>query len=385
MANRSWFFAHEGKQQGPYPEEQFRDFVARGYIRADTFVWTDGMADWQRAESVPGLLSSAAPPPPAVRRAEIPANAGSRVRDLGDNLGANLGGFGSRLSAGVNAGLNSGLGAALSGTQGPVGSGSLLSIAYPLWAFLGWYLVCIIGIALIVPAPWLVTMSLQRLIPTIQVPGRPNLGFTGQPLDIWYVLVGLGLGPIVIMIVGGIIVGIIISIVAFTGSPILILLTSFLMSLVLIAATLGTVLALSWMTMRWVLSNLSSNGQKLPITFEGSMLGFIGWYAAMALPLIISNGMAGFIGLSGATVLSFIAFIGSAWVVPLWVRWICMNIQGTRRAILFHGSGLEILWRTIVTSIACCVLFPIPWMLRWYTQWFVSQFELVDRSSVMRD
>ncbi len=26
----SWFYASEGKQQGPYPEGQFRDLVAQG-------------------------------------------------------------------------------------------------------------------------------------------------------------------------------------------------------------------------------------------------------------------------------------------------------------------------------------------------------------------
>ena len=64
-----------------------------------------------------------------------------------------------------------------------------------------------------------------------------------------------------------------------------------------------------------------------------------------------------------------------------WVRWICRNISGTRREVIFNGSGLEILWRTIVLGIGCAFLIPIPWVLRWYNRWFVSQFELVERAA----
>ena len=49
MASRSWFYASEGQQQGPYPEIQLRDLIARGTVTADTLVWTEGMAGWQKA------------------------------------------------------------------------------------------------------------------------------------------------------------------------------------------------------------------------------------------------------------------------------------------------------------------------------------------------
>src|SRR5271156_6316865 len=63
MSDRSWFFASNGQQQGPYPEPQFRDFIARGVVRADTLVWTEGMTGWQKAGEIPGLLSGAVAPP----------------------------------------------------------------------------------------------------------------------------------------------------------------------------------------------------------------------------------------------------------------------------------------------------------------------------------
>jgi hypothetical protein len=55
----------------------------------------------------------------------------------------------------------------------------------------------------------------------------------------------------------------------------------------------------------------------------------------------------------------------------------CRNVAGTHRAVVFNGSGLSVLWRTIVFSLACIVIIPIPWMIRWLADWYISQFELV--------
>jgi hypothetical protein len=56
MAERSWFYAAGGQQQGPVSEAQLRDLIARGTVTADTLVWSEGMAAWQRAGEVPGLF-----------------------------------------------------------------------------------------------------------------------------------------------------------------------------------------------------------------------------------------------------------------------------------------------------------------------------------------
>jgi hypothetical protein len=63
------------------------------------------------------------------------------------------------------------------------------------------------------------------------------------------------------------------------------------------------------------------------------------------------------------------------------MRWICRSIAGTRREIVFTGSGLEVLWRTLVFALGCAFIIPIPWLLRWYTEWYVSQFALVARGA----
>src|SRR3954452_8603742 len=77
MSNRSWFYASNGQQQGPYPEAQLRDLVTRGMVGADTLVWTEGMSGWQRAGDIPGLVAGGSAPPSVPPPGGPPATAGS--------------------------------------------------------------------------------------------------------------------------------------------------------------------------------------------------------------------------------------------------------------------------------------------------------------------
>lgn len=48
------FYAYfEGKQQGPYDEKQFKALADYGLVNGDTPVWKEGMAQWQKASTVP--------------------------------------------------------------------------------------------------------------------------------------------------------------------------------------------------------------------------------------------------------------------------------------------------------------------------------------------
>jgi hypothetical protein len=287
MSDRSWFFASRGQQQGPYPEAQLRELVASGTINTETLVWSEGMTGWQKAGDIPGLLSGAGAPP------AIPRPGGPLV------------------SAGGQ-------------------SGGPLSIELGLWSLLGRSLLFIIGLVLVIPAPWTATSFYRWMASCVRVPGRPNFGFTGQVGDIWYVFVAIGL-----MTYAG-----------FSGVQYL--------QLILIPVQAF----LSWMTVRWIAANLSSNGQQLPIEFKGSAIGYIGWYLLMYI--------------------SVITIIGWAWVITAWMRWTVRNVSGTRREVVFNASGWQMLWRTVLFSIGCGFLIPIPWVLRWYTGWYVSQFALVE-------
>ena len=54
----------------------------------------------------------------------------------------------------------------------------------------------------------------------------------------------------------------------------------------------------------------------------------------------------------------------------------CRHIEGGTRGLVFTGTGLEILWRTLVFGVGCALIVPIPWVLYWLTTWYVSQFAL---------
>jgi hypothetical protein len=286
MSNRIWFHASGGQQKGPFPEPQFRDLIAQGTVRADTLVWAEGMAGWQKAGEVPGLIPGAAAPP------SLP-----------------IGG-------------------------GPGGSGGgPLSVDLPLWSFLGWWILLVIGNLLVIPAPWTATSYYRWLFPRVHVPQRPNITFTGQVGDIWYVFVAMGL-------------------LGYAG---------YLDNIYQIVV-MPLQAALSWMMMRWVVAKLSSNGQPIPMTFNGSVWGFIGWQILMFLAVF--------------------TIIGWAWVMAAWMRWICRGISGTRREMIFTGTGLELLWRTIVFGLGCLFIIPIPWLLRWYFAWTMAQFALVERGTM---
>src|SRR5882724_2164361 len=152
MSNRAWFFADQGQQQGPYPETQLREFIARGMVGANTLVWTEGMAGWQKAGEIPGLMSAVAGKP------AVPGKTAA--------------------SAG-----------------GP-GSGSL-SIDFGIWEFIWRSLVLLVGAIFVIPLPWVVVMYCRWIVSCTHVPGRPNLTFTGDAITVlWWLL-----GAIVLIIV----------------------------------------------------------------------------------------------------------------------------------------------------------------------------------------
>src|SRR5213075_1131049 len=86
MSNRSWFYAANGQQQGPFPEAQLRDLITRGTVRADTLVWSEGMSGWQRAGEIPGLMPAGGPPPVSQPGGPPPMSAGG-------NYGGGGGGY----------------------------------------------------------------------------------------------------------------------------------------------------------------------------------------------------------------------------------------------------------------------------------------------------
>lgn len=298
MSGRSWFVAAGDKQEGPYSEEEFRDLIARGHVRADTYVWADGMQDWQYAGDIPGLLSAGRAPP------VLPRAAGSGK--------ASVASYGSADS----------------------GAAGALDSDFPFLEFVWRSLVFCIGSLFVIPLPWLLVWYLKWLVPCVRVPGRPNLSFEGTAMTVvpWY------FGAVVLVIA-----------VAMLGSELLSNLTIIVQ------------VALYWLFIKWAVANLASNGQPLGLSFSGTIWAYLGWNLLV--------------------VVSVLTIIGWAWVYAAWTRWMCKNIQGTRRSVIFNGTGLEILWRGLVVIIGCVLIIPIPWVVRWYMQWFISQLAVVPRDA----
>ncbi|MBW2494233.1 MAG: SPFH domain-containing protein [Deltaproteobacteria bacterium] len=63
-----WHLAVNGQTQGPFTAQQISDGIATGQVRADTLVWTAGMANWTAANQIPMFAAAfqPAPPPPPV-------------------------------------------------------------------------------------------------------------------------------------------------------------------------------------------------------------------------------------------------------------------------------------------------------------------------------
>jgi len=289
MSNRSWFFASEDKQQGPYPEDQFREFIARGLVRADTLVWSEGMAGWQQAGDIPGLISGGA---------GLPAyqQFGGPVTDAG--------------------------------------GGGPLSIEFGIWEFVWRSLVLAFGCLFIIPVPWVVTMYCRWIVSCVRVPQRPNLSFTGRPVELMWFYVAV----------------------------VLIVVAAWAQSRLLSFAINVAQLALYWLLIKWFLANISSDGRPLGLRFSGSFWGFLGWTVLAAL--------------------SVITIIGWAWVYVAQIRWMCRHIEGTQRDVVFEGSGLEFLWRSIVTLLVSVLIIPTPWMYRWLMRWLASQVVLVEKATL---
>lgn len=62
---RKFFFVINGQSVGPMEQAEIRQGIAQRIIAADTLAWTEGMAEWKPANSVPELASlfSMTPPP----------------------------------------------------------------------------------------------------------------------------------------------------------------------------------------------------------------------------------------------------------------------------------------------------------------------------------
>jgi len=55
----SWYYALNGKQQGPVSDDELTQLVNAGTVRAETLVWKDGWPDWRAYGTVAPTISRA--------------------------------------------------------------------------------------------------------------------------------------------------------------------------------------------------------------------------------------------------------------------------------------------------------------------------------------
>jgi hypothetical protein len=288
MNSNFWYLDRDHTQRGPVGEDEFVRLIRQGVITRETMMWTAGMGEWRPAGQVPNVAALFGASPPV----------GGAVPPVG---------------AAAPAGVS------VSGAA----TGPLIP-AFPVWGLFWRSVVTLIGVVLIIPAPWVGPWFYKWLCERISLPdGRP-LTFSGKPGDIWYVFVAWG----AFMWIGQLKEG------------------RFELVTIVLSWILGVLL------LRWVCAHASTADERLKLSFEGKYLPYIGWNILLAL--------------------SAITIIGWAWVMKYMLRWICQNVRGTAE-FAFTGTGLEILWRTVVVVLLSILIIPIPWMMRWYTQWMFSQ------------
>jgi hypothetical protein len=78
-------------------------------------------------------------------------------------------------------------------------------------------------------------------------------------------------------------------------------------------------------------------------------------------------------------VLSILTIVGWAWALAGFYRWAARNTRATDAALLFHGEGPEVLWRTLAAILFSCPIVTIPWAWLWYTRWLVSSVTIEPR------
>jgi hypothetical protein len=235
MAERYWFISVNGEQSGPFPESQIGALIGAGRITGDTFVWTDGMSDWQRAAYTPGFVFlTKEPPPPAAQSLPF--------------VGASV----------------------AHGSDGR-GEGGPISADFGVWTLFWRSLLLMGAMILIIPLPWAMVAFCRWLLPHIHVPKRPNLSFTGKVGDIWWVFVLIGLYVIVQYYK---------DLYVHTGA-VYIDIASYLVEI-----------ALLWMLVRWFVSNISSDGRPLSLRFTGSLWGYMGWHLLMLISMLSIVGWA---------------------------------------------------------------------------------------------
>jgi uncharacterized membrane protein YccF (DUF307 family) len=348
MASRQWYTAIGGQQAGPYTDERLGEMINAGVVRADTFVWCNGMTDWAKAGDIPGLMPRARPAPPPPPRPAPPPLQGARTPASGPAIGQPFPAQGfdpARAAQNFDhAQAAQSFGQAFS-SHVPADA-QALATHVRVWPLLGRVILVGLSQVVIIPTPWVLPWFYKWFIEHLELPGQQRASFTGKFPDIWYIFVLYAL----VAFYGGSVFDYV-----FLYLPLPLFfwdIAGYLLPLI----RAGLSVLLLFLILKWAVQNVVWEGQSAPLTFTGTYWPLLGWYLL--------------------TIVSVITIVGWAWVQAAWTRWMCRHLEGGNRQLVFTAGGWDILWRTVLFALSCIVIIPIPWTLHWFTRWYVSQFAL---------
>ena len=64
---KQWYYTVGGQQYGPIGQEELCLWIREGRVKPSDMVWSEGMGEWAKAATVPGLVVTAGSPPPLLK------------------------------------------------------------------------------------------------------------------------------------------------------------------------------------------------------------------------------------------------------------------------------------------------------------------------------
>ncbi len=231
----------------------------------------------------------------------------------------------------------------------PIGGGTAVAVAtaespirFTLEAgaleLFGRNLLMILSFPFIIPAPWTICWFTKWLAGEVRASDGEALEFRGTAGTVWK-LVALYVLLVGVSISLGVIRGDEQPSIATVSQDVLLQLAA---------------LALGWGFLKWAVNHLEWNSRRW--RFDGSIWGFLGWYLLLYV--------------------SVLTIIGWAWASVGLYNWIAEHVQDAGGTMQFVGAGHQMLWRTIVFVLFCVPILTIPWAIKWYYAWLISQLQL---------
>ena len=266
MADKLWYAALNGKQEGPFTDAQMHDMIARGQVTSESLVWASPMPGWIKAGEIAELAPPGGRPPP------VP---------------------------GMPAAPYAALPAAQASDYPGGEPGAPIIFTGGTWALFGRTLLVTICQYLVIPTPWVNTAFYVWLTSKYAMPNGKQVSFVGKPGDIWYVFILLALLGYVGLIHDGL------QLIVFPVSALFYL-----------------------MIMRWFFGNLVWEGQTERLRFTGGYWGILGWGLFTAVAMISIIGWAWVFTASMRWICRHVegsgtrlSFVGGGWSV-LWRIWV---------------------------------------------------------------